>query len=65
MEYNDCEKIVKATEHLFVGTQYSIEYYLDAEPYFTFKGEIIDAEDVPEHIKNPFWEILETLEIEF
>ena len=65
MNYEDCKKIVEATKHIFEGTQYAIDYYLDAEPYFTLNGEIIDADEVPEEIKTAFTAIVETLEIEY
>ena len=65
MDYNDCAKIIAATSHLFDGTKYGADYYLDAEIYFTLDGEWIYYYELPDSIKVPFNEIIETLEINF
>jgi hypothetical protein len=63
MDYKDCQNILEATKHIFEGTDYGLDYGLDAEPYFTLHGEIVDYDDVPKYIINEFEAILETLEI--
>jgi hypothetical protein len=65
MSYEDCQKIVDATKHIFEGTGYYIEFYLDAEMYFTLNGEWIENEDLPENLRLQFEAIVETLEIEY
>jgi len=65
MDYKDCQKIVDATKHLFEGTGYAVEYYLDGEIYFTLNGEIIEANELPDTIKAAFDAVVETLEIEY
>lgn len=65
MNYNECQKIVNATKHVFAGTNYAIEFYLDAEMYFTLNGEIIEDNELPENLRQQFDAIIETLEIEY
>jgi hypothetical protein len=65
MDYKDCQNILEATKHIFEGTDYGLDYGLDAEPYFTLHGEIVDYDDVPKYIINEFEAILETLEINY
>jgi hypothetical protein len=65
MNYNDCKLIYDATLHIFEGIDYAIDYGLDAEPYFTLHGEIVEYDDVPKYIINEFEAILETLEIDY
>lgn len=65
MSYEDCQKIVNATKHIFEGTNYYVEFYLDAEMYFTLNGEFIEDEDLPQNLREQFDAIIETLEIEY
>ncbi len=63
MTYQDCQKIVDATKHIFKGTKYGVEYYLDGEPYFTHNGEIAEPENLPKKLLKKFEAIVSTLEI--
>lgn len=65
MNYNDCKLIFDATKHIFEGTDYGLDYGLDAEPYFTLYGEIVEYDSVPKHLIDDFEAILETLEIDY
>jgi hypothetical protein len=65
MSYTDCQKVVDATLNMFAGTGYGIEFYLDAEMYFTLNGEWIEDNELPENLRLQFEAIVETLEIEY
>ena len=65
MDYKECQKIVDATKNIFEGTGYAIEFYLDAEMYFTLNGEIIEDSELPEYLRVQFDAIIETLEIDY
>ena len=65
MNYADCQKIVDSTKHIFEGSDYAVDYDLSGEPYFTLNGEIIEDDELPENFKTPFFDIVETFEIEY
>lgn len=65
MDYNDCQKIVDATKHIFEGTNFGIDYDLSATTFFTLNGDFIEDNEFPDELKNQIDEIIETLEIEY
>jgi hypothetical protein len=65
MDYKDCQKIVEAVKPILTGTNYEIDYYLDGEISFTFNGEWVDFEELPEHLQQQISEATEQFEIEY
>lgn len=65
MDYRDCQKIVDATEHIFKGTNYSIDYGLDGDIYFELDGEFIDLDELPEQMQTQYNEITDKLNIAY
>jgi len=66
MDYNDCARIVDATEKVFENTPYVVRYGLDGDPYIEYlDGSEVDYFSIPRELTQQFEDILETLNIDY